>query len=109
LWQGEGWKVIAEAQAAGLSANYFADHRYRMDYPAYRADGYPVGSVRPKAASSNTSSAFVGLACAGHVRNVDPMIVLPSAAMAGRFDQDGQQPNPAPKVECTPCSKNLRN
>jgi hypothetical protein len=34
LWQGEGWKVSAEAQAAGLAANYFVDHQRRMDYPA---------------------------------------------------------------------------
>ena len=87
LWQGEGWKVIAEAQAAGLSANYFVDHQHRMDYPAYRAAGYPLGSGTTESGVKQYKQRL----CAAGMRwsrpNLNRMIVLRSAAMAGSFDQ----------------------
>jgi hypothetical protein len=87
LWQGEGWKVIAEAQAVGLAANYFVDHQHRMDYPAYRAAGYPVGSGTTESGVKQYKQRL----CAAGMRwsrpNLNRMIVLRSAAMAGSFDQ----------------------
>lgn len=66
LWQGECWRAIVEAQAAGLAANYFVDHQRRMDYPPTVRRAVRWVPVRLKAVSSSTSSGFVGLGCAGH-------------------------------------------
>jgi hypothetical protein len=44
LWEGEGGQVIAQVAAAGLPTGYFEQHQRRMDYPAFRAQGYPIGS-----------------------------------------------------------------
>jgi hypothetical protein len=87
LWQGEGWKVIAEAQAAGIAAPYFNAHRHRMDYPAYRADGYPVGSGTTESGVKQYKQRLCGAGMRWSRANVDRMIVLRSAAMAGTFDQ----------------------
>jgi hypothetical protein len=87
LWQGEGWKVIAEVQAAGLSANYFVDHQRRMDYPAYRAEGYPVGSGTTESGVKQYQQRLCGAGMRWSRPGVDRMIVLRSAAMGGHFDQ----------------------
>lgn len=87
LWQGEVWKVIAEAQAAEVSASYFVSHQHRMNYPDYRADGYPVGSGTTESGVKQ----FKHRLCAAGMRwsrtNLEHMILLRSATMAGSFDQ----------------------
>ena len=87
LWQGEGWKVIAQAQAAGLSANYFVHHLRRMDYPAYRAEGYPVGSGTTESGVKQYKQRLCGAGMRWSRPNLNRMIVLRSAAMAGKFHQ----------------------
>jgi hypothetical protein len=87
LWQGESWKVIAEAQAADLSASYFAIHRHRMDYPSYRADGYPVGSGSTESGVKQYKQRLCGAGMRWSRPGADHMIVLRSAAMGGHFDQ----------------------
>lgn len=46
LFQGECFKVIHALHHAHLSeaATYFETHRYRMQYPVFRAEGFPIGS-----------------------------------------------------------------
>ena len=87
LWQGEAWKVIAEAQADDVSASYFSTHRHRMDYPSYRADGYPVGSGTTESGVKQYKQRLCGVGMRWSRTNVDRMIVLRSAAMADSFDQ----------------------
>jgi len=86
LWQGECWKIIAEAQAAGFTANYFVDHQHRMDYPDYRAEGYPVGSGTTESGVKQYKQRLCGAGMRWSRPGVDRMIVLRSAAMAADFD-----------------------
>jgi len=87
LWQGEVWKVIAQAQAAHVSANYFVDHQRRMDYPAYRAEGYPVGSGTTESGVKQYKQRLCGAGMRWSRPGVNRMIVLRSAAMGEHFDQ----------------------
>lgn len=87
LWQGQSWKVIAEAQTADVAATYFNAHRHRMDYPAYRAEGYPVGSGTTESGVKQYKQRLCGSGMRWSRTNLDGMIVLRSAAMAGTFDQ----------------------
>jgi hypothetical protein len=87
LWRGEGWKVIAEAQAADLAASYFLTHQHRMDYPSYRADGYPVGSGTTESGVKQYKQRLCGAGMRWSRPNVNRMIVLRSAAMTDAFDQ----------------------
>lgn len=87
LWQGESWKVIAEAQTADLAAHYFVDHQHRMAYPAYRAQGYPIGSGTTESGVKQYKQRFCGAGMRWSRPYLDRMIVLRSAAMAGCFDQ----------------------
>lgn len=87
LWQGEIWKIIAQAQAANLPANYFVDHQRRMDYPAYRAEGYPVGSGTTESGVKQYKQRLCGAGMRWSRPGVNRMIVLRSAAMGGHFDQ----------------------
>lgn len=87
LWQGEVWKVIAEAQVAQVAASYFASHQHRMRYPDYRADGYPVGSGTTESGVKQYKQRLCGAGMRWSRTNLDRMIVLRSAAMAGTFDQ----------------------
>lgn len=87
LWQGESWRVCQEAQSADLSAAYFEEHRHRMDYPSYRAKGYPVGSGTTESGVKQYKQRLCGAGMRWARSGVDRMIVLRSAAMAGHFDQ----------------------
>lgn len=46
LIKDEGWKIIAALHQAGLPqhAAYFEEHRFRMLYAMFRAQGFPIGS-----------------------------------------------------------------
>jgi hypothetical protein len=46
LIKDEVWRIIAALHQAGLAphAAYFEEHRYRMLYAMFRAEGYPIGS-----------------------------------------------------------------
>lgn len=87
LWQGECWRVIAAAQAASLSANYFSTHQHRLDYPSYRAAGYPVGSGTTESGVKQFKQRLCGAGMRWSRTHLDRMIVLRSAALTGTFDQ----------------------
>jgi hypothetical protein len=87
LWQDEVGKVMAEAQAANLSANYFLTHQHRMNYPLYRADGFPVGSGTTESSGKQYKQRLGGPGMRWSRLNLDRMIVLRSAALAASFDQ----------------------
>jgi hypothetical protein len=86
LWQGECWQVLAHLRAAGLPTTYFEEHQRRMDYPAFRAQGYPIGSGTTESGVKQYKHRF----CAAGMRwsrlGVDRMVVLRSAVMEGSFD-----------------------
>lgn len=87
LWQGECWQVIAQARAAGLPAAYFEEHQRRMDYPTFRAQGYPIGSGTTESGVKQYKQRFCGPGMRWSRPGVNRMVVLRSAVMEGAFDQ----------------------
>lgn len=87
LWQGECWQVIAQAHAAGLPAGYFEEHQRRMDYPAFRAQAYPIGSGTTESGVKQYKQRFCGAGMRWSRSGVDRMVMLRSAVMEGSFDQ----------------------
>lgn len=87
LWQGEVWKLSAQAQAHGLSPGYFISHQHRLDYPDYRAAGYPVGSGTTESGVKQYKQRLCGPGMRWNRANLNRMLVLRSAAMDGSFGQ----------------------
>jgi hypothetical protein len=87
LWRGECWQVIAQARAAGLPTGYFEEHQRRMDYPAFRAQGYPIGSGTTESAVKQYKHRFCGAGMRWSRTGVDRMVVLRSAVLEGAFNQ----------------------
>ena len=87
LWQGACWQVIAQTRAAGLPSGYFEEHQRRMDYPAYRAQGYPIGSGTTESGVKQYKQRFCGAGMRWSRLGVDRMVALRSAVLEGAFDQ----------------------
>ncbi len=87
LWQGECWQVIAQLRAAGLPTGYFEDHQRRMDYPAFRAEGYPIGSGTTESGVKQYKHRLCGAGMRWSRPGVERMVVLRSAVMEGSFDR----------------------
>jgi hypothetical protein len=87
LWHGECWQVIAQAQTAKLSPAYFEEHQHRMAYPAFRAQGFPIGSGTTESGVKQYKQPLCGSGMRWSRRGAERMIVLRSAAMEDSFDQ----------------------
>ena len=87
LWQGECWQVLAQLHSAGLPTGYFEEHQRRMDYPAFRAQGYPIGSGTTESGVKQYKHRFCAAGMRWSRSGVDRMVVLRSAVMEGSFDQ----------------------
>jgi hypothetical protein len=86
LWRGECWQVIAQLRAAGVPNRYFEDHQRRMDYPGFRAEGYPIGSGTTESGVKQYKQRLCGAGMRWSRSGIDRMVVLRSAVMAGAFD-----------------------
>ncbi len=82
-------QVINKAQAAGLTTQvaYFEQHQHRMDYPAFRAEGLPVGSGTTESAVKQYKHRVCGAGMCWTRQGVRRMIQLRSAVMERTFDQ----------------------
>lgn len=87
LWQGECWQVLAQLRRAGLPTGYFEEHQRRMDYPAFRAQGYPIGSGTTESGVKQYKQRFCAAGMRWSRRGVERMVVLRSAVMEHSFDQ----------------------
>jgi hypothetical protein len=87
LWRGECGQVIAQARAAGLPTGYFEEHQRRMEYPAFRAQGYPIGSGTTESGVKQYKLRFCGAGMRWSRPGVDRMVVLRSAVLDSSFDQ----------------------
>jgi hypothetical protein len=86
LWQGECWQVLAQVGSAGLPTGYFEEHQRRMDYPAFRAQGYPIGSGTTESGVKQYKQRFCGAGMRWSRTGVDRMVVLRSAVLEDTFD-----------------------
>ena len=87
LWQGQCWHIIDQARTAGLSTGYFEEHQRRMDYPAFRAQGYPIGSGTTESGVKQYKQRLCAAGMRWSRTGVERMVVLRSAVMEGAFDQ----------------------
>lgn len=89
LWAGECWQVIDQAHAAGLTTSvaYFEQHKHRMEYPAFRAEGLPVGSGTTESAVKQFKHRLCGAGMRWARQGVRRMIPLRAAVMERSFDQ----------------------
>ena len=88
LFDGECWKVIALLHQAGLAdhAAYFEEHLYRMHYPAFRADGLPIGSGTTESAVKQYKQRLCGPGMRWSRPGLNRMVVIRSAVLNHAFD-----------------------
>lgn len=89
LFKGEVWKVIArlDAGAVGDHADYFRDHARRMQYAAFRAAGYPIGSGGVESGVKQYKQRLCGPGMRWSRVGVERMVILRSAVLDDTFDQ----------------------
>lgn len=87
LWHGDSRHVLAQLRCADLPTGYFEEHQRRMNYPDFRAQGYPVGSGSTESGVKQYKQRFCGPGMRWSRPGVDRMLVLRSAVMDSSFDQ----------------------
>ena len=85
----EVWKIIAALHAANLPqhAAYFEDHRYRMLYALFRAQGFPIGSGAIESGVKQFKHRLAGPGMRWSRPGVERMLVIRSVVMHDSFDQ----------------------
>jgi hypothetical protein len=86
LWDGESWRVIAQARAVGLPTSYFEQHQRRLDDPAFRAQGYPMGSGTTESGVKHYKQRFCAAGMRWSRRGVERMVIVRSVVMEAAFD-----------------------
>ena len=89
LIKDEVWKIIPALHAAGLPghAAYFEEHRYRMLYAMFRAQGFPIGSGTIESAVKQYKHRLAGPGMRWSRPGAQRMIVIRSAVLDDSFDQ----------------------
>jgi len=83
LFQGEIWKIIAALQQHQQSASYFLHHQRRMQYPQFRADGFPIGSGGIESAIKQFKHRLTGAGMRWSRQGAERMITIRSAILSG--------------------------
>jgi hypothetical protein len=88
LFQGECFKVIHALHQARLpqAAAYFETHQYRMQYPIFRADGFPIGSGSTESGVKQYKQRFCGPGMRWSRPGALRMTVIRSALLDHSFD-----------------------
>lgn len=89
LIQDEVWKIIDLFREAALTEQlpYFEQHRYRMLYALFRAQGYPIGSGSTESGVKQYKQRLAGPGMRWSRSGAERMIVIRSAALSDSFDQ----------------------
>ena len=88
LFAGECFKVIEALQAKGLvdDATYFVTHQRRMQYPAFRAEGFPIGSGATESGVKQFKHRLSGPGMRWSRPGVNRMAVIRAAVLDRSFD-----------------------
>jgi hypothetical protein len=88
LFAGECWKVIRALHDAQLPdhASYFETHQYRMQYPTFRAEGFPIGSGSTESGVKQYKHRLCGPGMRWSRAGVRRMAVIRSAVLDNSFD-----------------------
>lgn len=89
LFQGKCFKVIHALRNAHLpeAAAYFETHQYRMPYPVFRADGFPIGSGSTESGVKQYKQRLCGAGMRWSRSGALRMSVIRSAFLDHSFDQ----------------------
>lgn len=89
LYQGEIWKMLLEFRRRGLDdthARYFRTHQRRMQYQAFRAEGFLIGSGSVESGIKQYKTRLTGAGMRWSRAGVTRMVVIRSAILSGTFD-----------------------
>lgn len=89
LIKDEVWRIIAALHEAGLSsqAAYFEEHRYRMLYAMFRAEGFPIGSGTIESGVKQFKHRLAGPGMRWSRAGATRMFVIRAAVLNHDFDQ----------------------
>jgi len=88
LFRGDCFKVITALKQANLHdyASYFETHKHRMQYPVFRAEGFPIGSGSTESGVKQYKHRLCGPGMRWSRRGVRRMAVIRSAVLDSSFD-----------------------
>jgi len=89
LLKDEVWKIIDALSGEALDdfVAYFDEHRYRMLYATFRAQGYPIGSGATESTVKQYKQRFCGPGMRWSRPGAHGMIVIRSAVLDDSFDR----------------------
>jgi hypothetical protein len=89
LIKDEVWRIIAALHQAGLAqhAAYVAEHRYRMLYAMFRAEGYPIGSATIQSGVKHYKHRLADPGMRWSRAGARRMFAIRSAVLKRSFDQ----------------------
>jgi hypothetical protein len=89
LIKDEVWKIIAALHEVSLShyAAYFEDHRYRMLYAMFRAEGFPIGSGTIESGVKQYKQRLAGPGMRWSRSGAKRMMTIRSAVLNHSFDR----------------------
>lgn len=88
LFEGEAWRLAQTLERADLhdQAQYFENHKRRMRYQHFRADGFPIGSGTVESACKQYKARVTGPGMRWSRPGAERMLVIRSAVMSDTFD-----------------------
>ena len=88
LYQGEIWCIIQDIQrhCPEVSVGYFHHHQRRMQYAAFRAEGYPISSGGVESGIKQFKQRLTGAGMRWSRAGAERMMVIRSAVMTDSFD-----------------------
>ena len=89
LIKDEVWKIIAALHEVGLAhhAAYFEEHRYRLLYAMFRAEGFPIGSGTIESGVKQYKQRLAGPGMRWSRAGAKRMLTIRSAVLNDAFDR----------------------
>ena len=89
LFAGEVWKIIHALQQAQCDdeATYFVTHQRRMQYAAFRADGFPIGSGGVESGIKQFKQRLCGAGMRWSRSGAERMTIIRNAVMTDTLDE----------------------
>ncbi len=89
LFAGEVWKIIHALKQAHCAdqITYFVSHQRRMQYAAFRADGFPIGSGGVESGIKQFKQRLCGAGMRWSRSGAERMVVIRNAVMTDTLDE----------------------
>lgn len=89
LYEGEIWAITQniDKQCPKISTRYFHTHKRRMQYAAFRASGYPIGSGGVESGIKQFKQRLTGAGMRWSRRGAEHMLAIRSAVITDSFER----------------------